>query len=259
MAARIISALFMLFLVVGIPVLSLSTARDLRLRQMTRLELYASATISQWVLAVLGAVVFFLGSRSAFSIGFRTLAPAPCLIYAGALAALAVAGILLSLFLERRGWWPEESELTCRLIPRTRREKAWSLLLLVPTAALSEEFLYRGLLLAQVSQWLRSGVSAWAVSSLAFGLAHVYQGWSGIVRASLLGALLAYPVFHFGSLYPSMLAHGLIDALALLWLGPKFLGGNREEGPGNRIEQRESAEKVVECRIQQTPNTQNNQ
>jgi len=239
MAARIISALFMLFLVVGVPILSLSTARDHRLRQMARLELYISAAISQWVLAVVGVVVFFLGSLSAFSIGFTTLAPAPGFISAGALVALSVAGILLSLFLERHGWWPEESELTYLLIPRTRQEKAWSLLLLVPTAALCEEFLYRGLLLAQVSQWLRSGVLACAVSSLAFGLAHVYQGWSGMIRASLLGALLAYPVIHFGSLYPSMLAHGLIDALALLWLGPKFLGGenrepNRDQGLGIR-------------------------
>jgi len=232
MASRVASVLFILFLVVGVPTLSLSTARDRRLRQMARLELYVSAAISQWVLAVVGVVVFLLGSLSGFSVGFRSLAPFPALISAGALVALSVAGILLSLILERHGWWPAESELTYLLIPRTRREKAWSLLLLVPTAGLCEEFLYRGLLLAQINQWLRSGVWACAVSSLAFGLAHAYQGWSGMVRASLLGALLAYPVIHFGSLYPSMLAHGLIDALALVWLGPKFL--SREQGIGIR-------------------------
>ena len=47
-----------------------------------------------------------------------------------------------------------------------------------------------------------------------------------MIRAGLLGALLAYPVVRFGSLYPSMLAHGLIDAVALVWLGrwliPKY-------------------------------------
>ena len=63
-----------------------------------------------------------------------------------------------------------------------------------------------------------------------------------MVRASLLGALLAYPVIHFGSLYPSMLAHGLIDAVALAWLGPKFLGGGREQSGGNRVEQTENSE-----------------
>jgi len=233
MLARALLVLFILFLVVGVPVLSLSSARDSQIRQMPRLALYLSAAISQWALAGLGLLIFFFSSLSAFSIGFRKLAPLTALTCAGALVALSMAGIGLGYFLERRGWWPAEAELVYLLIPQTRQEKFWSVLLLAPTAALCEEFLYRGLLFAQFSQWLRSGGWAWAASSLVFGLAHVYQGWNGMLRASLLGALLAFPVIHFGSLYPSMLAHGLIDALALAWLGPKFLAENREEGIGN--------------------------
>jgi membrane protease YdiL (CAAX protease family) len=223
MLAKALLVLFVLFLVVGVPILSLSTARDSQVREMPRLALYLSAAISQWALAGLGLLIFFLSSLSAFSVGFRRLAPVTALTWAGTLVALSVAGICLGLFLERLGWWPAETQLVCLLIPKTRQEKFCSVLLLAPTAALCEEFLYRGLLLAQLSQWLRSGAWAWAASSLAFGLAHVYQGWNGMLRAFLLGALLAYPVIHLGSLYPSMLAHGLIDALALAWLGPKFL------------------------------------
>ena len=234
MLAKSLSGLFILFLVAGVPVLSLSTARDSRLHQMPRRALYLSAAISQWALAAVGLLVFFLSSLSALSIGFRTLPPLTALLWAGGLVALSVAGIGLGLVLERRGWWPAEGELVHLLIPRTGSEKAWSVLLLAPTAALCEEFLYRGFLLAQLSQWLRSGTWAWAASSLAFGLAHVYQGWSGMIRAALLGAMLAYPVIHFGSLYPSMLAHGLIDALALAWMGPTFLSKDKEEGIGNR-------------------------
>jgi membrane protease YdiL (CAAX protease family) len=223
MLPRALSVLFILFLVVGVPVLSLSTARDSQVRQMPRLALYLSAAISQWLLAGLGLFIFFLSPLTVFSMGFRTLAPLTALAWAGALVALAVAGIGLVLLLERHGWWPAEAELVYLLIPKTRQEKFWSVLLLAPTAALCEEFLYRGFLLAQLTQWLRSGAWAWAASSLAFGLAHVYQGWNGMARASLLGALLAYPVIHLGSLYPSMLAHGVIDALVFAWLGPKFL------------------------------------
>jgi membrane protease YdiL (CAAX protease family) len=236
MLPKALSVLFILFLVLGVPVLSLSTARDRQVRQMPRLALYFSAAISQWVLAGLGLLIFFLSSLSVLSVGFRKLAPATALTWACALVALSVAGIHLSLFLEVHGWWPPEAELVHLLIPRTRQEKFWSVLLLAPTAALCEEFLYRGFLLAQLALWLRSGAWAWAASSLAFGLAHVYQGWNGMVRASLLGALLAYPVIHLGSLYPSMLAHGLIDALALAWLGPKFLQPSSvcDEGWGGR-------------------------
>jgi len=227
MLVKALLVLFILLLVVGVPVLSLSTTRDSRLHQMPRLALYFSAAISQWLLAVVGLLIFFLSSMSASSIGFRTLPLLTGLIWAGALVTMSVAGIGFGLFLESRGWWPAEGELVYLLIPRTRQEKVCSVLLLAPTAALCEEFIYRGFLLAQLGQWLHSGTWAWAGSSLAFGLAHVYQGWSGMVRAALLGALLAYPVIHFGSLYPSMLAHGLIDALALAWLGPRFLAGNR--------------------------------
>jgi membrane protease YdiL (CAAX protease family) len=234
MLSRALSVLFILFLVVGVPFLSSSTVRDSQIRQMPRLALYLSAAISQWLLAGLGLLIFFLSPLSVFSVGFRALPPVTALIWAGALVALSVAGLRLVLFLESRGWWPAEAELVFLLIPRTREEKFWSVLLLAPTAALCEEFLYRGFLLAQLTQWLRSGGWAWAASSLAFGLAHVYQGWNGMVRASLLGALLAYPVIHFGSLYPSMLAHGLIDTLAFVWLGPKFLPQKREQGTGNR-------------------------
>ena len=223
MVTKALSVLFILFLVVGVPILSSSTTRDSQLRQMPRLALYISAAISQWAMAGLGLLIFFLSSLSASSVGFRSLSPATAGIWAGAMVALCTAAICLGLYFERLGWWPAESQLVRLLIPRTRGEKVWSVLLLAPTAALCEEFLYRGLLLAQLGLWLRSGAWAWAISSLAFGLAHVYQGWNGMLRAFLLGGLLAYPVIHLGSLYPSMLAHGLIDALALAWLGPKFL------------------------------------
>ena len=55
-----------------------------------------------------------------------------------------------------------------------------------------------------------------------------------MTRAALLGALLAYPVVRFGSLYPGMLAHWMIDSVALLWLGalmaPKRNSGEGREG-----------------------------
>ncbi|MEJ2009725.1 MAG: CPBP family intramembrane metalloprotease [Acidobacteriota bacterium] len=109
----------------------------------------------------------------------------------------------------------------------TGREKLWAVLAMAPTAGLCEEFLYRGFLLAEATAWFHSVAWGVVVSSAAFGFAHSYQGLNGMVRAGLLGALLAWPVVHTGSLYPSMAAHFAIDAVALLWLGPKFV---RQQG-----------------------------
>jgi membrane protease YdiL (CAAX protease family) len=108
------------------------------------------------------------------------------------------------------------------LMPRTAAEKAWAVALVAPTAALTEEFLYRGYLFAIIAGALHSTKWAWVLSSIAFGLAHIYQRPNGMVRAALLGALLAWPLVRTGSLYPSIVAHFLIDAVAFGWLGPKL-------------------------------------
>ena len=227
MLSHIASVLFVLLLLVGVPMLSHATARSSQIRQVPRLSLYVSAVLSQWLLAGLGLLVTLWTSRDLLAPMFRFVSLRMTLLWAGALAVFALAGLGTGLILERRGWWPAESELVYLLMPETRREKLWSVLVLAPTAAFCEEFLYRGYLLASLGAWFHSLTWSWGVSSVAFGLAHVYQGWSGMLRAAVLGALLAYPVVSFGSLYPSMLAHGLIDAFALAWLGPRLLRSNR--------------------------------
>jgi len=150
------------------------------------------------------------------------------------IAAASLLALGLVIWCERRGWLPPESELVYLLIPHTSRERLWAVLIIAPTAAFCEEFLFRGFLLTQLHDWLHSLLWAWVVSCVAFGLAHCYQGWSGMTRAGLLGALLAYPVVRWGSLYPAMLAHWMIDAVALLWLGPFMLGGDNPKLPDHR-------------------------
>jgi len=227
MLSHIARILFVLLLVAGVPVLSYATTRASQIRQVPRLSLYFSAVLSQWLLAGAGLLVALGTSRNLFATLFRSVSPRLTLLWAGALALVSLGGLGLGLVLERRGWWPAESELVSLLIPQTRREKLWAVFVLAPTAAFCEEFLYRGYLLALLGQWFHSLPWSWGVSSVAFGLAHVYQGWSGMLRAALLGALLAYPVVRLGSLYPSMLAHGLIDAVALAWLGRRLLRSNQ--------------------------------
>ena len=224
MLAKLAGILFVFLLVAGVPALSFLTARRPQLRVIPRLDLYLSAIISQWILAALGALVVLAAGPGFRATGFRAIAALACVRWAALLTGVALAALGLVLLLEHLGWWPEEHELVRLLLPETRREKLWAVLTLAPTAALCEEFLYRGYLLAQLGQWMRITPWAWVWSSVAFGMAHAYQGWNGMVRAVLLGGLLAYPMVHLGSLYPSMVAHFLIDALALAWLGPAFLG-----------------------------------
>lgn len=222
MIATVAGILFSLLLVTAVPVVSYLTARQPQIRLIPRRALYLSAVISQWALCALGVLVVVAGPGFGAT-GFRPLPVNAFLGWTVWLTVVALAAMGLFLAIEHWGWWPEESDLVRLLLPQTRGEKFWAVLLVAPTAALCEEFLYRGFLLAQLHRGLDSGALALVLSSVAFGLAHAYQGAGGMARAALLGAWLAYPVVRVGSLYPSMAAHFLIDALALGWLGPRFL------------------------------------
>ncbi|MGA8183831.1 MAG: type II CAAX endopeptidase family protein [Terriglobia bacterium] len=214
---------FSVLLIVGVPLLSRRSARPEQVQGIPRTALYFSAVVSQWMLAAVGALVVFFAWPDGLTVGLTPVSGFGFLNWTLLLVVLSVAGLGLVLLLEQRGWWPEEPEMVRVLMPQTRRERWWAFLGLAPTAGLCEEFLYRGFLLAEASAWFHSAAWGVAVSSVAFGLAHSYQGLNGMVRAGLLGALLAWPVVQMGSLYPSMTAHFLIDVVALLWLGPKFL------------------------------------
>jgi membrane protease YdiL (CAAX protease family) len=223
MFTTLVAIVFTLVLVVGVPALSYSTARNSQIRNLPRLHLYASAVLSQWLLTIVALGVVYMIAPKVLANGFAAMPLRLALGWGAGIAVAALLALSLVIFCERRGWLPRESELVYLLIPKTPREQLWAVLIVAPTAAFCEEFLFRGYLLTQLHDWLHSFLWAWVLTSVVFALAHGYQGWSGMTQAGLLGALLAYPVVRWGSLYPSMLAHGMIDAVALLWLGPWML------------------------------------
>jgi membrane protease YdiL (CAAX protease family) len=50
-----------------------------------------------------------------------------------------------------------------------------------------------------------------ALSVVLFGLAHAYQGAKGIVTTGIVGSLLTLVVLIFGSLWPAIVLHALLD------------------------------------------------
>jgi membrane protease YdiL (CAAX protease family) len=80
---------------------------------------------------------------------------------------------------------------------------------------LYEELVARGFLLAR-SRGALGGV--WApvlVSSLLFGLGHVYQGWIGVAQTTLIGVILAGLTLRWSTLWPAILAHAGLNTLSL--------------------------------------------
>jgi membrane protease YdiL (CAAX protease family) len=79
-------------------------------------------------------------------------------------------------------------------------------------AGIVEEIVYRGFVLWYLAQFMPLWVAV-AVSSVAFGLGHSYQGPSGALRTGLVG--LAFGIFYVttGSIWLPIIAHILLDAL----------------------------------------------
>jgi membrane protease YdiL (CAAX protease family) len=63
------------------------------------------------------------------------------------------------------------------------------------------------------------------ISSILFGLAHIYQGRGGTAATMLLGALFGLARIVYHSLIPVVLWHSAVDLVAGL-AGPRYLIGS---------------------------------
>ncbi|CAM3683245.1 hypothetical protein GCM10009799_42690 [Nocardiopsis rhodophaea] len=118
------------------------------------------------------------------------------------------------------------------LTPRTAAERRLAGALAV-TAGIGEELLYRGLFIALGVSF---GLPVWAaaiVSCVLFAVAHLYQGWWGLVGPGLVGVLFTIVYLGTGSLVIPILLHILIDVRGLLFPGDRG-GTSGGRGPGRR-------------------------
>ncbi|RXT02817.1 CPBP family intramembrane glutamic endopeptidase [Ammoniphilus sp. CFH 90114] len=98
------------------------------------------------------------------------------------------------------------------MFPRTSQErKRWNYVSL--TAGITEEIIYRGFLLYAILYFLPT-LSIWialVVAALLFGLAHTYQGVTGVIRTALIGFLFGAVYVSLESILPLILLHIIAD------------------------------------------------
>jgi membrane protease YdiL (CAAX protease family) len=108
------------------------------------------------------------------------------------------------------------------ILPCTAPEKAWFAGISVG-AGVSEELVFRAFLLCYLKTWLPAlGLyGALAVSSVIFGLNHLYQGYRGVLGTTMIGVVLGLLYYQFGGLLVPMVVHALIDLRIILILTPQ--------------------------------------
>lgn len=223
---------FTLALLVGIPLLTVDEASlegELTGPDRRR-AVYLSGTASLVLMAGLTLLVAAWRDVPAAELAWRAgpldaaLAWAVGTTVAGLASATAAAWIF-----ERLGL--RESRLALFLMPRTRSER-WLFLLLALAAGVCEEYVYRGMALHAVIAWTGSPEVAVVVTAVSFGLAHGYQRLAGVVRATILGVLLAVPVLVTDSLFPAVIAHFWMNAVIGLGGWRWMISGSERRGPG---------------------------
>ncbi|SEM22882.1 hypothetical protein SAMN05192533_101513 [Mesobacillus persicus] len=89
------------------------------------------------------------------------------------------------------------------------------------TAGITEEVIYRGFLIFALSH-LFPTLSVWVIiilSSILFGLAHTYQGFSNVVRTTIFGLFFAVLYIGLDSILPLIVFHFLVDYIGKIGNG----------------------------------------
>jgi membrane protease YdiL (CAAX protease family) len=196
------------------------------------LSLYFSTIAFQWIAAAIAAWRAWAHGYTATQLGLAI--PGRVRLFALTVcgAALIVALQWMNLRRMGRSTSPLRGPLQAlaeRILPQSTRELIPFLGLAV-TAGICEEFLYRGFAMAAIS---RTGLPVGVVivlSSLLFGLAHLYQGRAGFLSTTILGLLFGASRALLGSLLPVIVWHVGVDVVAGI-AGPRYLINKTEVTP----------------------------
>lgn len=192
--------------------------------QLAAFRLTSSSVFLWLMLGVVALVMRARGVRLA-DLGFARPAP-----LAGWIAAAVVFVLQSAMFLAgpvgQSPWLTDWSAL-----------RIFSAVIVAVSAGVGEEAIFRGFVMTQAKE---AGLPLWAqilASALLFGAAHAGWGFltgsanwpatiGAMVATGILGALLAV-VYALSrrSLWPAIVAHGLIDLVAEPWLMLFALGG----------------------------------
>ena len=179
----------------------------------SRTWLYAWTIGNQWTFVAFGAALWVASGRSLADLGltvpqgWRLWTSIALLLLVAAYQGWAIRVLAFSAE-QRAGVRQQVSSLTT-VMPHAQRELRWFAGMSV-TAGFCEEFLYRGYFIWVFAPW----IGWWGAAALSlpfFAIAHLYQGWNGVLRSAAVGALFTAVVAVFESLWPAIVLHALVD------------------------------------------------
>src|SRR4051812_29307087 len=214
-----------LFAVLAVVVPARGWARFRRFRNTpwvdpgARKRLFLSSLPLKYAVALAATALFMVEARDGYGVpvlppDLAHLAVALPLLGAITLGAVRTRSLLYSD--DGRTQLTHALQRVAEVVPRTRPERrAW--VVAAVSTGVTEEVTYRALAMSFLASVFgnRNVVAVGLVSSLVFGLAHVYQGWRGVVFTTMLGAALAVVAVASG-LFAAIILHAIIDLRLLV-------------------------------------------
>ncbi len=196
-----------------------------------KIRFYGKIAVASWVCALVAAL----------TIGIKTVlrihkAPGEAAwLDTGSRAGLFLAGLTAALLIvilvpavlalgsgKIRAKAGKAAKKLAFLLPSSTQERRWWWLVCI-TAGICEEVVYRGFLLHyfHTLPFHLSLVWAMVVSSVIFGIGHLYQGVAGGVQTAIVGFAFAVMFVMTGSLVVPIVVHAVMDlrVLAMLPVG----------------------------------------
>jgi membrane protease YdiL (CAAX protease family) len=193
-----------------------------------RIRFYRLGIIAEWLWVAVIALIVILGGATLDELGLGLQAPSE-----EALAFILAVGLgasvpLILLWIRSRRSEESVAEASERmlapvsaLLPYGRKER-WLFASLSITAGICEEILFRGFLMFYLQEVFGSALwVAVAVSSVIFGVVHIYQGITQVLATGAFGAAMAVLYLFSGSLLLPIIVHALLDLRILLLHRPE--------------------------------------
>ena len=213
--------IFLLAIVAGYPIWDYFYMKKIKSGLVSKWRMYSQIMITQWV-----SVFILLGYWLLTGLSVRELFiyENPLMSFvsqdlldmamgAGASLLIVILAVAFSKKMRKKISDALTDESIQFLLPSSIAERLFFLMIAI-TAGVCEEIIFRGAMVYYLGN-LPFELSVFAIgviSSVLFGLVHLYQGWKGVLITGYLGGVLFFFFAGTGYLWVPILFHTIIDA-----------------------------------------------
>jgi len=213
--------IFLLLIVVGFPIWDHFYMKKIKNNLVKKGKMYGEIMSVQWGLVIILFIYWYITKRPLHDLFFinKPLFSFPIQILRSFFISLCI-GIFIFPILIRfsKKIRKKYSDALANgsigfLVPSSFKERLLFLFVSV-TAGVCEEIIFRGLFLYYLDHlpFSLSIIAIGIISSLLFGIVHLYQGWKGVLSTAYLGGIMFFLFVASGYLWIPIVFHFLIDA-----------------------------------------------